>query len=201
MPDETLSVTDNRSGRRYEIPIRDGAIAATELQKIATDGAGTGVMSYDPAFLNTASCRSAITYIDGERGILRYRGYPIEELAERSSFLEVAYLLIHGELPDPEQRREWVEAITHHTLLHENIKKLIDGFHHDAHPMGVLVGTVGALSTFYPDAKDIFKAESRRLQILRLIAKMPTLAAFAARHRSEERRVGKECRSRWSPYH
>src|SRR5947199_8697314 len=182
MPDETLSVTDNRSGRRYAIPIRDGAIAATELQKIATDGAGTGVMSYDPAFLNTASCRSAITYIDGERGILRYRGYPIEELAERSSFLEVAYLLIHGELPDPEQRREWVEAITHHTLLHENIKKLIDGFHHDAHPMGVLVGTVGALSTFYPDAKDIFKAESRRLQILRLIAKLQTLAAFAYRH-------------------
>src|SRR5437773_836498 len=182
MPDETLSVTDNRSGRRYEIPIRDGAIAATELQKIATDGAGTGVMSYDPAFLNTASCRSAITYIDGDRGILRYRGYPIEELAERSTFLEVAYLLIHGEMPDPEQRREWVDAITHHTLLHENIKQLIDGFHHDAHPMGILVGTVGALSTFYPDAKDISKAESRRLQILRLIAKMPTLAAFAYRH-------------------
>src|SRR5213593_3085537 len=179
---ETLSVIDNRSGRRYEIPIRDGAIAATELQKITTDGAGTGVMSYDPAFLNTASCRSAITYIDGERGILRYRGYPIEELAERSSFLEVAYLLINGELPDPTQHGQWVDAITHHTLLHENIKKLIDGFHHDAHPMGILVGTVGALSTFYPDAKDIFNEASRRLQILRLIAKMPTLAAFAARH-------------------
>ena len=129
MPEETLSVVDNRTGRRYEIPIRDGAIPATELQKITTDGAGTGMMSYDPAFLNTASCRSAITYIDGERGILRYRGYPIEELADKSSFLEVAYLLIHGELPDPEQAREWVEAITHHTLLHENIKKLIDGFH------------------------------------------------------------------------
>ena len=182
MPEQTLSVVDNRTGRRYEIPIRDGAIPATELQKITTDGAGTGMMSYDPAFLNTASCRSAITYIDGERGILRYRGYPIEELADKSSFLEVAYLLIHGELPDPEQAREWVEAITHHTLLHENIKKLIDGFHHDAHPMGILVGTVGALSTFYPDAKDISKAESRRLQILRLIAKMPTLAAFAYRH-------------------
>src|SRR5438034_3288076 len=182
MPEETLSVVDNRTGRRYEIPIRDGAIAATELQKITTDGAGTGVMSYDPAFLNTASCRSAITYIDGDRGILRYRGYPIEELAERSTFLEVAYLLIHGELPDSAQRREWVDAITHHTLLHENIKQLIDGFHHDAHPMGILVGTVGALSTFYPDAKDISKAESRRLQILRLIAKMPTLAAFAYRH-------------------
>ena len=182
MPEETLSVVDNRTGRHYEIPIRDGAIAATDLQKITTDGAGTGVLSYDPAFLNTASCRSAITYIDGERGILRYRGYPIEELAERSTFLEVAYLLIHGELPDSEQCREWVDAITHHTLLHENIKQLIDGFHHDAHPMGILVGTVGALSTFYPDAKDISKAESRRLQILRLIAKMPTLAAFAYRH-------------------
>jgi citrate synthase len=140
------------------------------------------LLSYDPAFLNTASCRSAITFIDGERSILRYRGYPVEELAESSSFLEVAYLLIHGELPDPIQRRQWVDAITHHTLLHENIKKLIDGFHHDAHPMGILVGTVGALSTFYPDAKDIFNVESRRLQILRLIAKMPTLAAFAARH-------------------
>ena len=182
MAEETLSITDNRTGRRYEVPIRDGAIAATDLQKITSDGSGSGLLSYDPAFLNTASCRSAITFIDGERSILRYRGYPVEELAERSTFLEVAYLLIHGELPDPTQRRHWVDAITHHTLLHENIKKLIDGFHHDAHPMGILVGTVGALSTFYPDAKDIFNVESRRLQILRLIAKMPTLAAFAARH-------------------
>src|SRR5213082_3429677 len=182
MAEETLTITDNRTGRRYEVPIRNGAISATDLQKITSNGPGTGVVSYDPAFLNTASCRSAITYIDGDRGILRYRGYPIEELAERSTFLEVAYLLIHGELPDSEQRREWVDAITHHTLLHENIKKLIDGFHHYAHPMGILVGTVGALSTFYPDAKDISKAESRRLQILRLIAKMPTLAAFAYRH-------------------
>src|ERR1700682_401556 len=182
MPEETLTITDNRSGRRYEVPIKDGAIAATDLQKIVSDGPGSGLLSYDPAFLNTASCRSAITFIDGERSILRYRGYPVEELAERSSFLEVAYLLIHGELPDPTQHRQWVDAITHHTLLHENIKKLIDGFHHDAHPMGILVGTVGALSTFYPDAKDIFNVESRRLQILRLIAKMPTLAAFAARH-------------------
>src|SRR3984893_1512532 len=182
MPEETLTITDNRTGRRYEVPIKDGAIVATDLQKIVSDGPGSGLLSYAPAFLNTASCRSAITFIDGERSILRYRGYPVEELAERSSFLEVAYLLIHGELPDPTQHREWVEAITHHTLLHENIKKLIDGFHHDAHPMGILVGTVGALSTFYPDAKDIFNVESRRLQILRLIAKMPTLAAFAARH-------------------
>jgi len=182
MPEETLTITDNRTGRRYEVPIRDGAIAATDLQKITNDGSGSGLLSYDPAFLNTASCRSAITFIDGERSILRYRGYPVEELAERSSFLEVAYLLIHGDLPDPAQHRAWVDAITHHTLLHENIKKLIDAFHHDAHPMGILVGTVGALSTFYPDAKDIFNVESRRLQILRLIAKMPTLAAFAARH-------------------
>ena len=182
MPDETLSIVDNRTERRYELPIRDGAIAATDLQKITNDGAASGLMSYDPAFLNTASCRSAITFIDGEKGILRYRGYPIEELAEHSTFLEVAYLLIHGELPNPDQLREWTYNITHHTLLHENIKKLIDGFHHDAHPMGILVGVVGALSTFYPDAKEISKAESRRLQILRLIAKMPTIAGFAYRH-------------------
>ena len=182
MAEETLTITDNRTGHLYEVPIRNGAISATDLQKITSNGSGSGLLSYDPAFLNTASCRSAITFIDGERSILRYRGYPVEELAEHSSFLEVAYLLIHGEMPDPTQRQQWVDAITHHTLLHENIKKLIDGFHHDAHPMGILVGTVGALSTFYPDAKDIFKEESRRLQILRLIAKMPTLAAFAARH-------------------
>jgi citrate synthase len=182
MADQTVTVIDNRTGRRYELPIRDGAIVATELQKIGLDGAGSGLLSYDPAFLNTASCRSAITFIDGERGILRYRGYPVQELAEHSTFLEVAYLLIHGELPDPGQLQDWVDAITHHTLLHENIKKLIDGFHHDAHPMGILIGTVGALSTFYPDAKDIASPESRHLQILRLIAKMPTLAAFAYRH-------------------
>src|SRR6266487_5104726 len=182
MAEETLTITDNRTGRRYDVPIRNGAIAATDLQKITSNGSGSGLLSYDPAFLNTASCRSAITFIDGERSILRYRGYPVEELAERSSFLEVAYLLIHGELPDPTQHRQWVDAITHHTLLHENIKKLIDGFHHDAHPMGILVGTVGALSTFYPDAKRIFNADARRKQIVRLIAKIPTLAAFAQRH-------------------
>src|SRR5256885_2557193 len=182
MAQDTLTITDNRAGRHYEVPTRDGAIAATDLQKITSDGPGSGLLSYDPAFLNTASCRSAITFIDGERSILRYRGYPVEELAERSSFLEVAYLLIHGDLPDPTQHRQWVDAITHPPLLHENIKKLIDAFHHDAHPMGILVGTVGALSTFYPDAKDIFNEGSRRLQLLRLIAKMPTLAAFAARH-------------------
>ena len=183
MPDETNRPRSGlRAWRRYEIPIRDGAIGAADLQKITTDGPAAGLMSYDPAFLNTASCRSAITYIDGERGILRYRGYPIEELAQHSTFLDVAYLLIQGELPDATQRDEWVDKITHHTLLHENIKKLIDGFHHDAHPMGVLIGVVGALSTFYPDAKEIGKADSRRLQILRLIAKMPTIAAFAYRH-------------------
>jgi citrate synthase len=182
MAEETISVVDNRTGKKYEIPIRDGAIVAPELQKIVSDGASTGLVSYDPAYLNTASCKSAITYIDGEKGILRYRGYPIEELAERSTFLDVAYLLIHGELPTPRERDEWEYQVTHHTLLHENIKKLIDGFHHDAHPMGVLIGVVGALSTFYPDAKQISNAESRRLQILRLIAKMPTIAAFAYRH-------------------
>jgi citrate synthase len=182
MSEDSLSVLDNRTGRRYELPIRDGAIAATELQKIASDGSASGVLSYDPAFLNTASCRSAITYIDGEQGILRYRGYPIEELAEHSTFLDVAYLLVHGELPNDAQRKQWIYEVTHHTLLHENIKKLIDGFHHDAHPMGVLIGVVGALSTFYPDAKEIAKPDSRRMQILRLIAKMPTIAAFAYRH-------------------
>src|SRR2546423_2208612 len=182
MSGDTLSIVDNRTGRRYEIPVREGAIMATDLQKITSDGSATGIVSYAPTFLSPASCRSAITFIDGEQGILRYRGYPIEELAEHSAFLEVADLPIHGELPNESQRQEWVDAITHHTLLHENIKKLIDGFHHDAHPMGILVGSVGALSTFYPDAKDIAKAESRRLQILRLIAKMPTIAAFAYRH-------------------
>src|SRR4030088_1340173 len=182
MSQDTLTITDNRTGRQFELPIKDGAIAATEPQKISSDGPGSGRLSYDPAFLNTASCRSAITFIDGERSILRYRGYPVEELAERSTFLEVAYLLIHGELPTPDQHRDWVDSITHHTLLHENIKKLIDGFHHDAHPMGILVGTVGSLSTFYPDAKAIFDGDSRHRQIVRLIAKMPTLAAFAYRH-------------------
>jgi citrate synthase len=182
MSEETITVVDNRTGRRYDVPLKDGTIQATDLQKITSDGTASGIVSYDPAFLNTASCRSAITYIDGEKGILRYRGYPIEELAEHSTFLDVAYLLIHGELPTEPQREEWLYQITHHTLLHENIKKLIDGFHHDAHPMGILIGVVGALSTFYPDAKEISKPESRRLQILRLIAKMPTIAAFAYRH-------------------
>jgi citrate synthase len=178
----TLSVTDNRTGRAYEIPIKDGAIPAMALRDIRTGDDDVGLLSYDPAFMNTASCRSAITFIDGERGILRYRGYPIQELAERSNFLEVAWLLLEGELPDPGQLHEWTEEIVHHTFIHENIKKFIDGFHHDAHPMGILVGTVGALSTFYPDAKRIDDPDSRRRQVVRLIAKIPTLAAFAYRH-------------------
>ena len=182
MPEETLSVTDNRTGRRYEVPIREGAIAAADLQKITSDGSGSGLLSYDPAFLNTASCRSAITFIDGDRGILRYRGYPIEVLAERSTFLETAYLLLHGELPTVERLDDWVYQVTHHTWVHENLKKVMDGFHYDAHPMGMLVSLVGALSTFYPEAKNGVDVETRRLQIIRLIAKMPTLAAFTYRH-------------------
>ena len=180
--DSTLRVTDERTGRRYVIPIRDGAIHATDLRQIKMTDGDVGLLSYDPAFLNTASCRSAITFIDGERGILRYRGYPIEELAEHRSFLDVAHLLINGELPNKAEAEEWTEQITHHTFIHENIKKFIDGFHHDAHPMGILVGTVGALSTFYPDAKDVFDEPRRREQLIRLVAKMPTLAAFAYRH-------------------
>ncbi len=180
--DGTLHVTDSRTGRSYDIPVTDGAIRATDLRRIKTADDDYGVLSYDPAFLNTASCRSAITFIDGDRGILRYRGYPIEELAERCTFLQVAYLLLHGELPTADQEQAWTEQITHHTFVHENIKKFIDGFHHDAHPMGILVSTMGALSTFYPDAKAIFDTAKRDKQVKRLIAKMPTLAAFAYRH-------------------
>ncbi len=177
-----LSVTDGRTGRTYEIPISDGAINAADLRQIKVGDDDFGLMSYDPAFLNTASCRSAITYIDGDRGILRYRGYPIEELAEKKTFLEVAYLLLNGELPDQAQHDGWRREVTAHTFVHENVKKFIDGFHHDAHPMGVLVSTVAALSTFYPDAKEIAAVTSRHQHIVRLIAKMPTLAAYAYRH-------------------
>jgi citrate synthase len=177
-----LTVTDNRTGKVYEIPIVDSAIPATALRQIKISDDDFGLLSYDPAFMNTANCRSAITFIDGERGILRYRGYPIQELAEHATFLEVAYLLLEGELPTTAQLDAWVEQVTNHTFIHENIKKLIDGFHHDAHPMGILIGTIGALSTFYPDAKRIFNADARRKQIVRLIAKIPTLAAFAQRH-------------------
>jgi len=178
----TLTVTDNRTGKVYEIPIVGSAIPATALRQIKISDDDFGLLSYDPAFMNTANCRSAITFIDGERGILRYRGYPIQELAEHATFLEVAYLLLQGELPTTAQLDAWVEEVTSHTFLHENIKKVIDGFHHDAHPMGILIGTIGALSTFYPDAKRIFNADARRKQIVRLIAKIPTLAAFAQRH-------------------
>jgi len=178
----TLTVTDDRTGKVYEIPIADGAIPATALRQIKVSDDDVGLLSYDPALMNTASCRSAITFIDGERGILRYRGYPIQELAEHATFLDVAYLLLEGELPSKPQLDAWVEEVTNHTFIHENIKKLIDGFHHDAHPMGILIGTLGALSTFYPDAKHIFDTATRRKQIVRLIAKIPTLAAFAHRH-------------------
>src|ERR1700716_4189103 len=179
---DSLSITDNRTGQQYELEIADGTIRATELRKIRVSEDDFGLMSYDPAFMNTAACRSAITFIDGDKGILRYRGYPIEQLAEHSTFLETSYLLLHGELPSAAELDSWVFNITHHTIIHENIKKFIDGFHHDAHPMGVFVSTVAALSTFYPEAKHITDEISRRNQIVRLIAKTPTLAAFAHRH-------------------
>src|SRR5664280_821204 len=179
---ESLTVTDNRTGQTYELPIEEGAIRASALRLIKLNDEDPGLLSYDPGYIATASCRSAITFIDGERGILRYRGYPIEELAEHSSFLEVAYLLVSGELPNDQELALWVDEIKHHTLVHENIRKFVDGFHHDAHPMGILISTVAALSTFYPDAKDIDDAAKRRLQIVRMTAKSATLAAFAFRH-------------------
>ena len=181
-PEQTLTVTDNRTGRTYEIPIEDGTIRAIALRDVKVDEGDFGLMSYDPAYLNTASCRSAITFIDGDQGILEYRGYPIEQLAESSSYLEVTYLLVHGELPTQKQLDEWIHEITIHTFVHENVKEFMGGFRHDAHPMGMLLGSVGALSTFYPDANDIKDTENRLLQTIRLIAKMPTLAAFAFRH-------------------
>src|SRR5262245_52314225 len=178
----TLTITDSRTGKTYEIPITNGTIRAMDLRQIRIDPGDFGLMSYDPAFTNTASCRSAITDIDGDRGILNYRGYPIEQLAERSTYLETAYLILHGELPTRPQYDEWVHNITHHTILHENIKKFIDGFRYDAHPMGMLVSTVAAMSTFYKEGKEIFNPRHRREQQYRLIAKVPTLAAFAYRH-------------------
>jgi citrate synthase len=177
-----LSIVDNRTGKRYEIPVEQGAIRAIDLRQIKTGPDDFGLLTYDPAFMNTASCKSAITFIDGDRGILRYRGYPIEQLAEEASYLEVAYLLVRGELPTATELDGWRYEITHHTWIHENLKKFLDGFHHDAHPMAMLVSAVAALSTFYPEAKKAADAESRHLQVVRLIAKMPTLAAFAYRH-------------------
>ncbi len=181
MPD-SLSIKDNRTGKSYEIPIQDDAIRAMDLRQIKTSDSDFGLLSYDPAFMNTASCRSSITYIDGDRGILRYRGYPIEELAEKCNYLEVAYLLVHGELPSKNQYEEWKHNVTYHTMVHENVKKFLEEFRYDAHPMGMLVSAVAALSTFYPDAKHFSDENSRRLQIHRLIGKTPTIAAFAYRH-------------------
>ncbi|HET8947419.1 MAG TPA: citrate synthase [Candidatus Polarisedimenticolia bacterium] len=178
----TLSITDNRTGKAYEIPIVDGTIRAMDLRQIKTGPEDFGIMSYDPAFTNTAACRSAITEIDGDKGILNYRGYPIEQLAEESTYLETAYLILHGDLPARPQYAEWVHNITHHTILHESIKKFIDGFRYDAHPMGMLISTVAAMSTFYKDVKDIFNPKVRREHHYRLLAKVPTLAAFAYRH-------------------
>lgn len=189
MENQSLTVIDNRNGKKYEIPIQTGtyplngsAIRASDLRAIKIEPDDFGLMSYDPAFLNTASCRSRVTFIDGDRGILRYRGYSIEEVAEQCAYLEVAYLLLRGERPTVQELEAWKGQIRIHTMLHENTKKLMEGFHHDAHPMGMLVSTVAALSTFYPDAKNIHDPESRRLQAYRLIGKMPTIAAYAYRH-------------------
>ncbi len=183
MAKDTLTITDNRTGRTYEVPVTHGTIRAMDLRQIKVTEDEFGMLSYDPAFTNTASTTSRITFIDGDKGILRYRGYPIEQLAESSSFLETAYLLIHGELPTRDQLDEFVHNITFHTLVHENIREFIDAFRYDAHPMGILTSTAAALSTFYPGAKEVGNPESRRLQMYRLIAKMPTLAAYAYRHR------------------
>ncbi|MDO8678659.1 MAG: citrate synthase [Acidobacteriota bacterium] len=179
---DTLTVTDNRTGKTYEIPITEGAIRATDLKQIKTGGGDGGLFTYDPAFMNTAACKSRITYIDGDKGILMYRGYPIEQLAESSTYLETAYLILFGELPGKKALDEWNHSITMHTMVHENIKKFMEGLTYDAHPMGVFISTVGAMSTFYPDGKLIFDAASRRKQIHRLIAKTPTIAAYAYRH-------------------
>ena len=182
MPQDTLTITDNRTGQNYTVPVENGTIRAMDLRKIKTDPEDFGLMTYDPAFMNTASCRSAITYIDGDKGILRYRGYPIDVLAEHCTYLEVAYLLLNGELPNASQLKSWVDDITHHTMLHETTKKFMEGFRFNAHPMAMLVSTVAALSTVYPDAKNIQDPANRLLQIKRLIGKMPSIAAMSYRH-------------------
>src|ERR1700722_11082999 len=179
---DTLSITDNRTGKKYEIPIKNDTIRPIDLRQIKVHDSDFGMMTYDPAFANTASCASKITFIDGDKGILRYRGYSIEELAEKSSYTETAYLILYGELPTKSQLKDWNYHITHHTFIHESIKKFLDGFHYYAQPMGMLISTIAALSTFYPDAKDIFNKDSRLKQTYRLIGKMPTVAAFAYRH-------------------
>ncbi len=179
---ETLTITDNRTGRTYEVPILDGAVRAGEFNNIRVGDAGPGIALYDPGFTNTASCRSSVTFIDGDEGILEYRGYPIEQLAEKSSYLEVAYLLVHGELPTKTQYESWVHEITYHTFVHENLRRFMEGFRYDAHPMGMLLASVGALSTFYPESSRIQDPDLRHIQVVRLIAKMPTLGAWAFRH-------------------
>jgi len=179
---DTLTITDNRTGKQYQLPIQDGTIRAMDLRQIKTGAEDFGLMTYDPAFMNTANCRSAITYIDGDKGILLYRGYPIEQLAEDSNFLETAFLILFGELPSEQHLAGWTREITLHTMLHENIKKFMEGFRYDAHPMGIFLSTVGALSTLNPDAKNIFDKSSRLLQTRRLIAKVPSIAAYAYRH-------------------
>ena len=182
MASDTLSVVDNRTGKSYELPVKDGAINASDLRNIKVSEDDFGLMSYDPGFMNTASCQSRVTFIDGDVGILRYRGYPIEQLAKKSNYLETAYLLVNGELPTTSQLEEWNWNVINHTMVHESIKKFVDGFHYDAHPMGMVISAVAALSTFYPDAKNIFSAESRRIQTYRLLGKLPTVAAYAYRH-------------------
>src|SRR3972149_10934898 len=178
----SLTVTDNRTGKTFEIPIANESIRSADFRQMKESPDDFGLMCYDPAFMNTASCTSKITYIDGDKGILMYRGYPIDQLAEKSNFMEVSYLTLYGELPAEAEISQWIYNITHHTLVHEQIKKFMDGFHYDAHPMGRLVSTVAALSTFYPDAKKVRDREVRQLQTHRLIAKMPTIAAYAYRH-------------------
>ena len=180
--DETLTITDNRTGKAYKIPITDSTIRAIDIRQIKVDPDEFGMMLYDPAFMNTASCRSRITFIDGEKGILRYRGYPIEQLAEHSTFIETAYLLLNGELPTQTELDDWNHELRQHSLLHENIKTFMDGFRYDAHPMGIFLSTVGALSTLFPDAKQLFDLPTRRKQITRIIAKVPSIAAYAYRH-------------------
>jgi citrate synthase len=182
VPEDTLTIVDNRTGREYTVPVVDGTIRATDLRQIGVEDGDGGLLSYDPAFLNTANCRSAITYIDGDAGILRYRGFPIEQVAEQATFLETAYLLLEGELPTTEQLRAWEDEVRSHTYVHMNVTRFLEGFRYDAHPMGMLLGAVGALSTFYPDAKNISDPVNRRLQRVRLLAKAPTIAAFVFRH-------------------
>jgi len=182
MPQDTLTITDNRTGQSYTVPVENGAIRAMDLRKIKDGPDDFGLMTYDPAFMNTASCRSAITYIDGDKGILRYRGYPIDVLAEKSTYLEVAYLLLFGELPTASELKNWVFEITHHTMLHETTKKFMEGFRDTSHPMTMLVSTVAALSSVYPDSKNIQDPENRLLQIKRLLGKVPSIAAMSYRH-------------------